>query len=123
MQIETRASGPTSAAGEDGDVSLYVSSTNTNSVLAYDGETGAFERKFAGRGGLIEPEGIAFGGRGKDLSLARASPRTAAATRSSAFDGATGAFEAVVDPANAAGLADPGALAFRRGAAVCHQHS
>src|SRR5262245_47298286 len=45
----------------DDDVSLYVSSDNTNSVLAYDGENGGFERKFARHGGLIEPEGITFG--------------------------------------------------------------
>jgi len=56
--------GQTRDQGEDDDVSLYVSSDGTNSVLAYDGETGAFERKFARRGGLIEPEGITFGSDG-----------------------------------------------------------
>ena len=73
----TLTSRPASAAGhpardgqtrdqgeDDDDVSLYVSSDSTNSVLAYDGETGAFERKFARRGGLIEPEGITFGSDG-----------------------------------------------------------
>ena len=58
----TLTSAPVSAAGhEDDDVALYVSSGNTDSVLAYDGETGALETKFARGGGLIEPEGIAFG--------------------------------------------------------------
>src|SRR5262245_50219790 len=51
--------GQTRDQGED--FSLYVSSGETNKVLAYDGETGAFERNFARRGPLIDPEGISFG--------------------------------------------------------------
>src|SRR4051794_1839272 len=54
----TLTSRPASAAGP---VSLYVSSDNTHDVLAYDGNTGAFQRKFARGGGLKEPEGLAFG--------------------------------------------------------------
>ncbi|HET7869615.1 MAG TPA: hypothetical protein VFM85_04780, partial [Actinomycetota bacterium] len=150
----TLASGPASAAG---DLSLYVSSTNTKSVLAYDGETGAFQRKFARGGGLTEPEGIAFGpdgnlyvssrsdevlrydgqtgnfidvfasghglvdpagiafgGPGKDLFVGSGLTDEGRGNQILRFDGATGAFEAVVDPANAAGLDDPEALAFGR---------
>ena len=142
--------------GEGDDFSLYVSSGGTNQVLAYDGETGAFERKFAHHGGLIEPEGIAFGpdgnlyvssrsdevlrydgktGKFSDVfasghglvdpaGIAFGGPDNDLFVSSGLaedggggnqilrFDGATGAFEAVVDPANAAGLDDPEALAF-----------
>ena len=142
--------------GPDG-VSLYVSSTNTNSVLAYDGETGAFQRKFARHGGLIEPEGItfgpdgnlyvssrsdevlryngekgkfidvfasghglldpagiAFGGPDDDLFVSSGLTDDGRGNQILRFDGATGAFEAVVDPANLAGLDDPEAMAFGR---------
>ncbi len=176
----TLASGPASAAGHednhaDDDVSLYVSSGDTNSVLAYDGETGAFQRTFARGGGLTEPEGIAFGpdgnfyvssrsdqvlrydgetgkfidvfasghglvdpagiafgprcsgaghkrcrshrrgGRGKDLFVASGLTDDGRGNQILRFDGKTGAFEAVVDPANKAGLDDPEAMVFRRG--------
>ena len=153
----TLASGPASAAGEDDDVALYVSSDDTNSVLAYDGETGALERKFARHGGLIEPEGIAFGpdgnlyvssrsdevlryngkkgkfidvfasghglvdpagiafgGPDNDLFVSSGLTDDGRGNQILRFDGATGAFEAVVDLANAAGLDDPEALAFGR---------
>jgi hypothetical protein len=102
MQIETRASGPVSAAGEDGDVSLYVSSTNTKRVLAYDGEIGAFERKFARRGG-IEPEGIAFGPDGNLYVSSRSDEGLR-------YDGETGKFIDVF--ASSHGLVDPAGIAF-----------
>src|SRR5262245_52717670 len=42
----TLTSAPASAAGhEEHDVALYVSSDDTDSVLAYDGETGDLEKK------------------------------------------------------------------------------
>ena len=141
--------------GGDDDVFLYVSSDDTNNVLKYDGETGAFVRKFARRGGLIEPEGIAFGpdgnlyvssrsdevlrydgekgkfidvfasghglvdpagiafgGPGDDLFVSSGLTDDGRGNQILRFDGTTGAFEAVVDPANAAGLDDPEALVF-----------
>jgi sugar lactone lactonase YvrE len=134
---------------------LFVSSTNTNSVMAYDGETGAFLGKFARGGGLIEPEGIAFGpdgnlyvasrsdevlrydgekgkfidvfasghglvdpagiafgGPGNDLFVGAGLTDDGLGNQILRFDGATGAFEAVVDPVNAAGLDDPEAVVF-----------
>jgi streptogramin lyase len=159
----TLASGPASAAGHDDNhrhhgISLYVSSDDTNSVLAYDGKTGAFQRTFASGGGLTEPEGIAFGrdrnlyvssrsdqvlrydgktgsfidvfasghglvdpagiafgGPGKDLFVASGLTDDGRGNQILRFDGKTGAFEAVVDPANKAGLDDPEAVVFRRG--------
>jgi len=55
--------GPTAATfGPDGD--LYVASFNTDSVLKYDGATGAFKSVFVptGRGGLNGPDaGMTFG--------------------------------------------------------------
>ena len=47
--------------GPDGD--LYVTSYFQESVLRYDGKTGAFVSAFVGRGsgGLLRPEGIVFG--------------------------------------------------------------
>ena len=47
-----------------GPVSVFVSSGDTDSVLAYDGETGAFLMSFASGGGLDEPEGISSARRG-----------------------------------------------------------
>ena len=88
---------------EDDDVSLYVSSDNTNSVLAYDGETGGFERKFARHGGLTEPEGIVFGPDG-NLYV---SGRSDEVLR---YDGKTGAFIDVFASGN--GLVDPAGIAF-----------
>jgi hypothetical protein len=155
----TLASGPASATGhKHHGLSLYVSSGDTNSVLAYDGKTGAFQRTFASGGGLTEPEGIAFGhdrnlyvssrsdqvlrydrktgkfidvfasghglvdpagiafgGPGKDLFVASGLTDDGRGNQILRFDGKTGAFEAVVDPANKAGLDDPEAMVFRRG--------
>jgi hypothetical protein len=71
--------------GDVGDVSLYVSSGNTHSVLAYNGKSGAFQRSFARCGGLIEPEGITFGPDG-NLYV---SSRSNAVLR---YDGKTGKF-------------------------------
>src|SRR5262245_11677339 len=47
--------------GEGDALSLSVTSDAPKEVLAFDREDGALERKFARHGGLIEPEGIAFG--------------------------------------------------------------
>jgi sugar lactone lactonase YvrE len=82
---------------------LYVSSGLTNSVLAYDGESGAFQRTFASGGGLTEPEGIAFG---SDANL-YVSSRSDEVLR---YDGKTGAFIDVFASGN--GLVDPAGIAF-----------
>ena len=143
-------------ASTDSDFVLFVSSGDTKSVLAYDGETGAFEGKFARGGGLIEPEGIAFGpdgdlfvasrsdeilrydgekgtfegvfasghglvdpagivfgGPGNDLFVASGLAEDGTGgNQILRFDGTTGAFEAVLDPNNLAGLDDPEAIVF-----------
>src|SRR5438552_2621003 len=86
-----------------GSVSLFVSSDDTNSVLAYDGVTGAFQRTFASGGGLTEPEGIAFGPDGNFY----VSSRPAQVLR---YNGKTGAFVGVF--ASGHGLEDPAGIAF-----------
>jgi len=87
----------------DQDLALYVSSGSTDNVLAFDGEDGSFERKFARHGGLIEPEGLAFGPDG-NLYV---SSRSDEVLR---FDGATGEFIDVF--ASGHGLVDPAGIAF-----------
>jgi len=104
----TLASGPASAAGHRNDHarhgrSLYVSSGDTNSVLAYDGKTGTFQRTFASGGGLTEPEGIAFGPH-RSLYVSSRSDQVLR------YDGKTGKFIDVF--ASGHGLVDPAGIAF-----------
>ena len=94
--------------GPDGN--LYVSS-RTNAVLRYDGEKGNFIDVFASGHGLLDPAGIDFCGPGHDLFVASGlAEEGTGGNQILRFDGRTGAFEAVVDPANAAGLDDPEAV-------------
>jgi streptogramin lyase len=71
--------------GPDGN--LYVSGLGTNTVLRYDGTTGAFLGAFvpAGSGGLLMPEGLAFGPDGNLYVVSR----TNSVLR---YDGSSGAF-------------------------------
>jgi sugar lactone lactonase YvrE len=89
--------------GNNKKVSLYVSSDDTDSVLAYNGKSGAFQRTFASGGGLTEPEGIAFGPDG-NLYV---SSRSDEVLR---YDGKSGAFIDVFASGN--GLVDPAGIAF-----------
>jgi DNA-binding beta-propeller fold protein YncE len=82
---------------------LFVSSTNTKSVLEYDGEDGEFEGKFARGGGLIEPEGLAFSPHDGDLLV---SSRSNEVLR---YD-EKGNFKGVFASGN--GLSDPAGIAF-----------
>jgi len=86
---------------DDDDVSLYVSSTDTHSVLAYNGGTGAFQRTFTRGGGLIEPEGVAFGPDGR-LYVASRSDEVLR------YNGRTGKFKGVF----ASDVPDPAGIAF-----------
>lgn len=86
---------------------LFVSSNLTNSVLEFDGTTGAFIQTFvaSGSGGLVGPYGLAFGtlGRlfvaGSDNSVRR-------------YDGFSGAFIDVFVSAGSGGLSGPRGMVF-----------
>jgi hypothetical protein len=88
--------------GPDGN--LYVDNAGSNSVLRYDGVTGAFKDVFvsSGSGGLSRPFGPAFG---PDGDLYVASWNTNQVLR---YDGTSGAFLNVV----ASGLSNPLGLTF-----------
>jgi streptogramin lyase len=96
---------PTSAAENR---PLLVSSTQTNSVLKYDGATGDFLAVFitAGEEGLDEPRGLAFG---PDGYLYVSSFGTDEVLR---YNGTTGTFKDVFVAAGSGGLDNPRALLF-----------
>src|SRR5437763_13726880 len=81
---------------------LFVSSGNTNSILRYDGTSGAPLGAFvsAGSGGLDSPQGLTFG---PDGSLYVSSSGNDSILR---YDGATGAFQSVFVASGSGGL-DP----------------
>jgi hypothetical protein len=101
----------------DGKLDLYVASITLNSVLRYDGTTGAFEGAFvlAGSGGLKGPLGLTFGPDGNlyvassqlfDFTQGRASPGSILR-----FEGpngpSPGAFLGTFVPAGSGGLNTP----------------
>jgi hypothetical protein len=88
--------------------SLYISSVGTDSVLQFDGLTGASLKAFvpAGSGGLDNPGGLAFGA---DNNLYVSSRGTNNVLR---YNGVTGAFVDVFVPSGSGGLAEPVDLAF-----------
>jgi hypothetical protein len=87
---------------------LFVSSANNDSVLEYDGTTGAFVKPFvpAGGGGLSGPRGLVFGPNG-DLFVS--SLGTGSVLE---YNGATGAFVKAFVPAGGGGLVFPDGLVF-----------
>ncbi len=96
----SRSSG--SIFGPDGN--LYVASDGTNSILRYDGVTGAFKDVFvtSGSGGLQSPNGLTFG---PDGNLYVGSWGTGQVLR---YDGSSGAFLGTV----VSGLSLPIGLTF-----------
>ena len=88
--------------------SLYVSSANTDSVLRYDGATGAFIDMFVptGSGGLLGPRGFRFA---PDGHLYVASSANDTVLR---YDGTTGAFWGIFVTAGSGGLDGPTFLGF-----------
>ena len=92
--------------GPDGH--LYVASSLSDSIVRYDGETGAWMGVFvqAGDGGLDSPLNLVFG---TDGHLYVISSVTDNILR---FDGQTGAFLGEFIPAGSGGLGDPAALTF-----------
>jgi glucose/arabinose dehydrogenase len=92
--------------GPDGNV--YVASSGTNSVLRYNGSTGAFIDAFvaAGSGGLGSPYGVAFG---PDGNLYVPSGTNNDILR---YNGTTGAFIDTFVASSSGGMNKPGAVAF-----------
>jgi streptogramin lyase len=92
--------------GPDGNI--YVASSGTNSILRYNGSTGAFISTFvaSGSGGLSSPYGVAFG---PDGNLYVGSTALHAINR---YNGTTGAFIDAFVPANSGGLTGPKCIAF-----------
>lgn len=87
---------------------LLVCSESSNSILRYDGATGAFVDAFvpAGSGGLDAPYDLAYG---PDGHLYVCSFETDSILR---YDGATGAFIDAFVPSGSGGLTQPSALTF-----------
>jgi DNA-binding beta-propeller fold protein YncE len=87
---------------------LFVSGATSNSVLRFDGQTGAYLGNFVapGAGGLSDPQGIDFG---PDGNLYVASNGTNNILR---FDGITGAF---IDVFVAPAMSWPAEINFRNG--------
>lgn len=93
--------------GPDGD--LYVASGGaTDTVLRYDGQTGAFIDTFVtdGSGGLNQPASLAFG---SDGHLYVSSAATDSILR---YDGPTGAFIDAFVASGSGGLEEPHGLVF-----------
>jgi len=99
-------SGPDLNGNGGGDV--YVSSALTDSVVVYDGNTGAHLGDFVtpGSGGLDSPQGMAFDATGDLLVCSRATDEVLR------YDGASGAFVGVFVSAGSGGLDDPVDMAF-----------
>jgi hypothetical protein len=91
------------------DDNLYVSSAGTDSVLRYNGKTGAFIDAFipTGSGDLSFPGGLAFGPDG-NLYVASVNPPG----KLLRYDGHTGSFIDVFVPGGSGGLGSPAYLAF-----------
>ena len=88
---------------EEGDLSIYISSGDTDSILAYDAEDGEFQGVFAEDAALDEPEGLVFGPNGNLFVTSRTNEVLE-------FDGETGDLVGVFASGN--GLFDPAGLAF-----------
>src|SRR5437762_691093 len=87
---------------------LFVSSGNTNSILRYDGTSGAPLGAFvsAGSGGLDSPQGLTFG---PDGNLYVSSRDSSGVLR---YDGRTGGFKGAFVPSGSGGLNLPHGLTF-----------
>lgn len=92
--------------GPNGD--LFVVSRQNNSVMRYDGQTGAFISQFVspGSGGLIFPNALAFDSQG---NLYVTSPESNQVLR---YDGTTGAFLGVFVSAGAEGMLRAAGVTF-----------
>ena len=101
--INVEEEGEDDGEGDDEDQSIYVSSGDTDSILAYDVEEGEFLRVFAEDEALDEPEGLVFGPSGNLFVTSRTNEVLE-------FDGETGDFIGVFASGN--GMFDPAGLAF-----------
>src|SRR5204863_10018662 len=98
------------AAAMAGD--LFVSSLGSNSVLEYNGTTGAFVRAFApaASGGLDGPNALVFGPNG-NLFVGNGFATSSVL----GYNGTTGAFLTAFVPAGGGGLFVPAGLFFETG--------
>ena len=101
----------------DGKLDLYVGCVFTNTILRYDGATGAFKGQYvpAGSGGMETPQGLVFGPDG-DLYVASGSFSSTDTGSVLRFDGPSGpnpgAFVGAFIPAGRSPLHTPGSLLF-----------
>jgi DNA-binding beta-propeller fold protein YncE len=86
---------------------LYSNNNQANSVLRYDGATGAFLGDFADSGQLTDPRGVTFGPDGNLYVADGTGPG-----RVVRFDGTTGAFLDEFVHVGSGGLSDPHAMLF-----------
>ena len=86
---------------------ILTASWTSDSVLRFDGETGAFEGTFASGGGLRFPSGLDYG---PDGNLYVSSFYWSNILE---YDGQTGQFLGTFVPSNSGGLQQPGKMEFR----------
>jgi len=88
---------------------LLVNSYGSNSILRYDGATGAFKGAFvtSGSGGLFQGIGLAFGPNATVFSS-----NNAPNSDILAYSGVTGAFLSTFVPSGSGGLAAPASIIF-----------
>jgi WD40 repeat protein len=108
VQLLCLAGSIVASSRERATAAVLVSSFGTNSVLEFDSTSGAFIRTFASGGGLVGPEGLAYGPDG-NLYVATRDINNQGIGGVLEFNGSTGAFIGTVI---APSLYDPFGITF-----------